>query len=321
MKKYLIIALTVVFTVAAQAGDGKKEEFHFTGNPSVDLFSPINQPPPQVKTGLLADNAFDWQGESGSSDGGGRKSPWLAALFSAAVPGAGELYTGYYLKAGVFAGVEVLSWLEYFHYNSKGDNQTLFFEAYANQHYSVVQYLRWTYDNAGVLSEGQVDPANYYAGADTLHLTKPPFDNVSWVKLHNLEDAIEAGGANNGYTHEFPYYNQQQYYELIGKYDQFSAGWDDANLNAITSSDLPIGSRSAGEQQYYANLRADANHYYDIAITYESVAVINHILSALDAYWSATRYNAALHAELKVNVIPTSYGLAPQPTANFRYDF
>ena len=68
-------------------------------------------------------------------------------------------------------------------------------------------------------------------------------------------------------------------------------------------------------------MRAKANDYYDIASTFISVAVINHVLSAVDAFWSATRYNKALRAEVKVRMKLTPLGLTPMPEAKFTYEF
>src|SRR2546426_12086950 len=39
-----------------------------------------------------------------------KKSPWLGALLSGLLPGAGEFYGKNYLKAGIFLGAEVLAW-------------------------------------------------------------------------------------------------------------------------------------------------------------------------------------------------------------------
>jgi len=67
--------------------------------------------------------------------------------------------------------------------------------------------------------------------------------------------------------------------------------------------------------------RAQANHYYDIAGTYIGVIVANHILSAVDAFWSATRFNHALHASVDMKLQRSQYGIIPVPTAHLRFDF
>ncbi len=106
--------------------------------------------------------------------------------------------------------------------------------AYANSHWSPVRYALWTYDNAEALNN-QVNRDNYdlFYGADMDSIRDqkynyaPPFSEVYWDEVRSFERDI-ADGVTNGYTHQLPYYGQQQYYELIGKYVQFYAGWDDA---------------------------------------------------------------------------------------------
>ena len=130
-----------------------------------------------------------------------------------------------------------------------------------------------------------------------------------------------ADGVLNGYTHTLPYYGEQQYYELIGKYEQFSRGWDDSgDRNPELENNVPI--RSTSNRFYeYAQMRARANDQYDIASTFVSLAVVNHVLSAIDAYWSVTRFNKSLHAAIRVNMAMSPAGAVPVTTANFRYDF
>lgn len=147
----------------------------------------------------------------------------------------------------------------------------------------------------------------------------PPFNNIDWGELNAMEGDVADG--RNGYTHQMPFWNDQQYYELIGKYDQFSRGWDDSDPVAdIQANAYPIRSISK-EQFVYASMRAQANSYYDVASTAVSIAVINHIVSALEAYWGATRYNSSLHAEVNMRISPTPLGLVPFPEAKIQYSF
>ena len=68
-------------------------------------------------------------------------------------------------------------------------------------------------------------------------------------------------------------------------------------------------------------MRAEANHQYDVSSTWLSVVIVNHVLSALDAYWSATSYNKTLHAEAHMNLIPTNYGMVPYTELKLAYKF
>jgi len=216
-------------------------------------------------------------------------------------------------------------------YNKKGDDQTALFEEYANQHWSPVRYALWTYDNAEDLNN-QVNRDNYdlFYGADMdsirdqQYSLRPPFSEVYWDEVRSFERDI-ADGVTNGYTHQLPYYGQQQYYELIGKYVQFYAGWDDAtdtdpefNIEVPPSQFTPSES---SRYRLYANMRAQANNYYDIASTMVSVAILNHIVSAIDAAWTAGRVNAAIDAHVGVRLQPTPFGLVPIREANISLTF
>ncbi len=320
--RYYICTLIVLSSLATIARGGDKPQLYLTGNPKVDFFGPRVMLDHDTNQTALKESGFLGSNESG------RKSPWLAALMSAVVPGAGEVYAGSYLKGAAFFVSAASSWAVGYVYNGKGDRQTDAFEAFANQHYSVVRYVNWTLDHLGALSNGNPLPEtadqyrhDIYDGATDAQIAAsgPPFRVVNWEKLHKMEDDISRSYLN-GYTHELPYWNQQQYYELIGKYDQFSRGWDDSNPNSPIESAIPMASTSK-LFYIYAQSRADANHQYDVAATWVSVALLTHLASAIDAYWSVTRFNSALHADVNMYMQPTQAGMIPVGAAQIRYDF
>lgn len=59
------------------------------------------------------------------------KSPMLAFLMSAVLPGWGQLYTGHTTKAKVFLGVEAAIWIGYASYTIQGDMRREDYEEYA----------------------------------------------------------------------------------------------------------------------------------------------------------------------------------------------
>jgi hypothetical protein len=92
-------------------------------------------------------------------------------------------------------------------------------------------------------------------------------------------------------------YGDQQYYEMIGKYSQFGGGWDDAakfKTNGYTKADVIANNGIGNVSPHfldYAKMRGDANSYYNIATTVSYVIVANHIFSALEAVWNASKIN------------------------------
>lgn len=291
---------------------------HLTGNRTADFFGAFQPAPTIARPGLLQEESMR------PSAMEGEKSPWLAAFMSLAVPGSGEVYTGNYLKGALFFAADVAAWTVTVVYNNKGDREERDYQAFADAHWSAVRYANWTLNNLPVISPPLKDDAAQYREAifgnnTPPDNTRPPFSAVNWPALNSMESDIGSNlpPGGNGYTHDLPYYGQQQYYELIGKYDQFSRGWDDADLNDVG---IPIV-RNSTEMTAYSVARAQANYSYDVASTFVSVAVINHLLSAVDAYWSATRLNATLHAEFRMRMQPTPYGLLPVSEADFRLNF
>ncbi len=316
----IMLAATIVFLGIARGGE--KPQVHLTGNPGVDFFSAYRTPQAATALPPLAP-------DDGPGGGVDEKSPVLAGVLSLAFPGAGELYSKSYVKAAIFAAVEVTSWAVAYAYNKKGDDETAAFEAYANQHWSASKYVNWTLNNLGVLvpppnTPNQQDWGDRIYGAGNYDpadppVSSPPYRDMSWPEINAMEDVVRSQ-PDNGFTHLLPAYGDQQYYELIGKYDQFSRGWDDAPDDFLSPSDLPLRSNSKRFYEY-ARMRAHANEQYDVAGTFVSVAVINHLVSAIDAIWSASRFNANLHADIKMRVQPTMYGVAPVTEARIRYDF
>ncbi len=246
----------------------------------------------------------------------GRKSVFMAALLSAAVPGAGEFYSESYWKAGSFLGAEIILWIVYATGTSKGDAQTVQFENYADAHWSVVRYAQWIETNAAIL--------NPDAPPCTGIITNPnpaavPWESVNWSILNQCEANIGAK-ASTGFSHRLPRRPEQQYYELIGKYLQYNAGWDDWGASGPTVGEYLLGPSPRFSE--YRDMRGRANDFYNIASTASFLLVANHVLSALDAALSASEYNASI--KLRAHLQPTvrDYGFVEfVPTATLTMTF
>ena len=311
------VSLFAFLLVAGICYGGEPQVVHLTGNPRVDFFG----------TRALDSNDYpnpdSVQAVQFISDNRSEKSPWIAGLLSLAVPGAGQWYNDSKLKAAAFFGIEVASWVTAHIYDKKGDHQTDVFQDFANQHYSASRYGRWTIDHLSQLNSSlpptpTADDYRSLVFRNGDSTGGPPFNNINWVQLNAME--IDVADGQNGYTHQMPFWNDQQYYELIGKYDQFSRGWDDSDPADPPDKIYPIQSTSK-EQVVYAAMRAQANSYYDVAATAVGIAVINHVVSALEAFWGATRYNNSLHAEVNMHFTSTPVGLVPFPEAKVQYSF
>ncbi len=241
----------------------------------------------------------------------GKKSKWLGGLFSLIVPGAGEVYAGSYLKAAIFVAVEAAAITTAVIYNNKGNNQTQFFQNYANQHWSVSRYAYWTAQHLQSLAPNMTDAEIQKYQADFPTDTSP----VNWAILNQMEDAIGSDPSAAGYTHQLPPFGEQQYYELIGKYSQYSHGWDTSNESDPSYTDLPA------QFLWYADQRGEANRLYAVSSTAVIFIYINHFLSAIDGVWSVDRYNDTIAMNMRVQPVRFSSRLDFMPTLNLSYNF
>jgi hypothetical protein len=218
-----------------------------------------------------------------------KKKPLVAAGLSLLLPGAGEFYSESYIKSAIFVAIEAAAIIVGLSYDKKGDDQTTFFQSYADQHWSVIRYAKWVSNPANTENiNSAIDPTKYnvfYASG-----------KVNWTELNRLESDL-----GSYFSHRLPYYGEQQYFELIGKYPQFNVGWDDFGDENTPFEYKADRSNLTKNFVYYSGERGKANDYYNIASKAVIVVVANHIISALDAAWSAHSYNKNLevHASLE----------------------
>jgi len=238
---------------------------------------------------------------------GEKKSVLLAGVLSGIVPGAGEVYVGgttNYIKAGAFVLIEAISIYYGVSYNKRGNDQTNFFQNFADQRWSVVRYAQWINDNTtGV--KVTIFPA------DAQHPT--PWQQVDWASLNAAEDAIGA----TGFTHKLPSHGDQQYYELIGKYPQYARGWeDDTDPVNLSNPDF-----ITPEFHWYSEMRGDANQLYKVSARGVAILYVNHVLSILDAIWSSVSFNKNLALNASYDRINLGFVEDYTPTLHLTYNF
>jgi len=203
------------------------------------------------------------------------KSTRRAFIYSLFVPGSGEYYAESKTKTAVFLGLEAAFWIGYFSYHSKGKDKENEYEAYADQNWSEDDYLIWL----------------------STYCTNSPTSD---------RDSCMHDGITKYWTEHLPDTKNQEYYEMIGKYEQFSAGWD-----------------SLTHREIYMDMRHDANKLFDKA-KYSVMAVLaNHLLSAFDAAWTAKKYNQRTdrfgQIDFKVRMVGYENELVPKAFVTFKF--
>jgi hypothetical protein len=225
----------------------------------------------------------------------------LAATLSAILPGAGQVYARAPLwRTALYAGIEALAWTAYGVTSARGSALTTEFEQFADEHWRVSRYIDWLASNYHRWPDSAV---NKQAAAEALQSiytstdqSRPDWERVDFEQLNRLERAV-----SGGFSHTLPSHGHQQYYEQIGKYVQYRAGWDDHALEGDTIIYDP--SRVTGRNLAYMDKRADANTYLSYASTALGGVLLNHLASLVDAALAARGYNASIHAEIKGDLL------------------
>ena len=94
-------------------------------------------------------------------------------------------------------------------------------------------------------------------------------------------------------THTLPDTKTQQYYEMIGKYDQFRAGWDDYVEGGLSLTP---------NRDYYEGLRDDSNTQFKRASTCFMLSMGNRLLSVFDTGFTIRRINRRVEGKVRMSM-------------------
>lgn len=239
------------------------------------------------------------------------QKPGLALVTSAILPGSGQAANGNWLRAGAYILAEAV--LLTVHFNRLNDARSLErqYKQYAEENWSVVGYAQWLdnyYEQNGIAgSEALNSLRNQLEGVD------PAYDHdVDWevIDIETLREVerdtpfiYPDGSSSNNFSHTLPSYGSQQYFELISKYFQYGPGWRDFGTSR---SGEPIdnvyqlswdGSDLSSGFFQGSSLAERFNNNYRIAGNMVSLLVLNHIISAFDAFLTVKIKNNRLKAE------------------------
>jgi len=281
MKTLKIFSVIIILSAISFSQVNESSKLKLTGNLYADS-KIISNSYPELNRNPMAD------------DLPGKKSPVLSGVLSAILPGAGQVYNEDWWIAGVFVVVEAALITTAVVYDNKGDDQTEYFENYADENWSVVQYAEYL--------NGLNDPNDPDIEIDYNTPGLKPWERiVDWSQLNEAETG----------SHNLPPHGEQQYYELIGKYHQYIPGWPEW-INTGTPPQIMLD---------YSQMRGQANDYYNTSSTAIIGVYINHILSAAEAVWGATRFNNSLAVNFRVEPFNTATGTELVPTLKVKFSF
>ncbi len=194
------------------------------------------------------------------------KSPILGASMSAIIPGAGQIYAKSFIKSAIFIAVEAGLWITYAVFQGKGNDQTTTYENYANQNWNMRKYAQWLKDQS-------------FQRADQINMSSD--DYTLRLQINYCEEI--------NFSHQLPPPGDQQYYEVIGKYQNYVTGWSTADVTVINKNNY--GTTKLSQVSFYMDERQKANDYYNNGTTTLMVVVLNHLVSAVDGFLSVNSYN------------------------------
>jgi hypothetical protein len=121
MKTLKIFFLLILFSTFSFSQGNEIGKLELTGNLYTDS-KIISNSYPELNRNQMAD------------DLPGKKSPVLSGVLSAILPGSGQVYNEDYWIAGVFVVIEAALITTAVVYDNKGDDQTEYFESYADDY-------------------------------------------------------------------------------------------------------------------------------------------------------------------------------------------
>ena len=219
-----------------------------------------------------------------------KKSGW-PVLFSLILPGAGEATMGY--KRGYFMmAADILAWTQVAKYNSNGDDLTDSYIAFADAHYTDELPLEGYLD-------GGTDPMR--GGQGAIYFTAITGEN----NFNTVED-----------LHNLPLYvtkeeDFREYYENLGKWDQFIFGWDDYTI--ANQPDFPFDGYEPTEtladlqhpwvsenRETYRLMRDEANDAYETRDRWLYVNIGLRVFSVIQSAYLAGILGGDPDEEMKV---------------------
>jgi len=193
------------------------------------------------------------------------RSPKMAMLLSLLVPGLGQAYSRSYVKAGAFGAAEIAAVGTAIYYNRAGRTKKREAYRHADKYFRI--------DNLKEYENEMRD--KFDTDTDKIEL---PFD----------DEFYNAAGKKESY-----------YYESI-RSQYFTPGWIDLtpSIDEIVdgSGQNPLSWQfgASSHQAAYNSMMRDSKSKYD-AVNYALyVVLINHIVSAVDAGFTAKAYNSNL---------------------------
>ncbi|HRK73784.1 MAG TPA: hypothetical protein PLL64_05880, partial [Rhodothermales bacterium] len=247
----------------------------------------------------------------------------IAFLASAVIPGAGQAYNRQFVKSGTFFGAEITSIILQQKWQQTGDEQYELVKQTAHQGWSIIRYAEWLNKFSGYTGPKisissairQIDLTNPAKWTDAERQTVREL--FSAVRV--AEDQSKNPKTGAAFSHKIPFFGEQQYYELVGKYYQYSPGWPDYN-GADDPDEKVEGVYVNASAQFlaYAQSHGDSQAQLRKASRISTLIVLNHFISAFEAGISARLHNRKI-STTPVAMLTESGEWVPAFTMSFQW--
>ena len=191
----------------------------------------------------------------------GGMTPRRAFLYSLLLPGLGEIMNGATMRGALFMGLEAVGLGLYVNWSGQGNDAEKEFRQVADETWDPLGYLAWRGSTISRNSSiTHALPCSTY-----------------------IDDYLTTGDFGS-----CPDAEVQQYYELIGKYDQFVSGWTDLVYaetgNPAQATQVDSVENFLSEKRLaYEVQRDDSNRFLKRASSVTGLLLVNHVISAIDA--------------------------------------
>ncbi len=135
------------------------------------------------------------------------------------------------------------------------------------------------------------------------------YADENWSESVWRNALITYGKNEESLSHQLPDEKTQQYYEMIGKYDQFAIGWNDCGeWEGLSENRL-----------YYEDRRYEHNKHLKRAINMTSIVLLNRVASFIDTILSVKRHNESIRKDYSFKTVSIQYADEIVPSACFTY--